>query len=226
PIEGSFINFEKTYTPILNLSNSKALGVWVKGDSSGQILNLSLRSPINISHGAHGDRFVKINFKGWKYFELVEIESSKISDYIWPDDSHFYVYDSYRHTVKFDKIEKLQLWFNNLRPDKDVKVTIGPVKALPMVPGFIKNPSITIGGDKIIFPIKMESGMYLEFRSMNDCKLYNSKGELLQEVKPEGNIPTLVKGSNILSLSGEGSRDFNTRAQITVISEDVPLDIK
>jgi hypothetical protein len=226
PREGSFINMEKTFSPLMDLNKNQALGVWVKGDGSGQILNLSVRSPIHISHGAHGDHFIKIDFTGWKYFELVEIESSKISDYIWPDDSHFYVYDSYRHTVQFGKVEKLQLWYNNLPSGKAVSTVIGPVKALAMVSGFIENPSVTIGEETVVFPVRMESGMYLEFFSKDNCKLYGSKGELLAEVKPEGTIPKLEMGKNEISLSGKGSNEVNTRLQVTVISEGGPLDIK
>ena len=224
--EGSFINMEKTFSPLIDLNKNQALGVWVKGDESGQILNISLRSPMHISHGAHGGHFIKIDFIGWKYFELVEIESSKSSDYIWPDDSHFYVYDSYRHTVKFDKIEKLQLWYNNLLSGKEISIVLGPVKALSMVPGYIENPSVTIGEETIVFPVKMKSGMYLEFFSKDNCKLYGSKGELLAEVKPDGAIPKLIKGKNEISLSGKGSKEVNTRVQVTVISEGDPLDIK
>ena len=224
PWDGSYINMEKEFTPLLDLSKNQALGVWVKGDGKGEILNLSLRSPVHISYGAHGDHFIKIDFTGWKYFELVETESSAISDYIWPDDSHFYVYDSYRHTVQFEKVEKLQLWYNNLPTGKKVSTVIGPIKALPMVSGFIENPSVTIEGKKIIFPVKMESGMYLEFRSVNDCKLYGSKGELLAEVKPKGTVPSLIKGNNEILFSGKGSNGINARVQVTVISEGNPLD--
>jgi hypothetical protein len=223
---GSYINMEKKFSPLRNLSKNQALGVWIKGDGNGHILNLSIRSPIHISHGVHGDHFVKIDFTGWKYFELVEIESSEISNYIWPDDSHFYVYDSYRHTVEFESIEKLQLWYNNLPDGKEVSTVVGPIKAIPMVSGNIENPSIMIGGEKIVFPVRMESGMYLEFWSADDCKLYGSKGELLTEVTPEGTIPYLTKGNNEISFSGERSKQINQRVQVTIISEGNPLDIK
>jgi hypothetical protein len=225
PEDGSYINMEKIYSPLQNLNSHQAIGAWIKGDGNGQILNLSLRSPVHLSHGAHGDHFVKIDFTGWKYFELVEIESSKISDYIWPDDSHFYVYDSYRHNIQFESIENLQFWYNNLPKGKEVKTFIGPVKAIPMITGYIENPSVTIAGEKIVFPVKMESGMYLEFKSLSDCKLYGSKGEFIGDVKPQGTVPELRKGNNEIIFSGEGSEKCNTRLQITVMNEGSPLDI-
>jgi len=65
----------------------------------------------------------------------------------------------------------------------------------------------------------MESGMYLEFLSGDDCKLYGSKGELLQEVRYVGDIPVLHKGDNEISFSCESSGIVSERVQVTVISE-------
>jgi len=214
--------WRKKIEPWLNINNNQALGVWLKGDGNGQLLNLRIESPQHLSFGARGDHFVKIDFTGWKYFELVEIESSEFSNYIWPD-SGFYVYDSFRHTVQFNNVDKLQLWYNNLPAGKDVNCTIGTVKALPMVPAVIQNPAITIGGERLVFPVKMESGMYLEFRSQSDCKLYGSKGEFLQDIQVEGNIPALRNGENEISFTCKGPEGVNPRVQVTVISEGEPL---
>ena len=222
PREGSWIKMEKKFEPWLNINKNQALGVWVKGDGNGQILNFRIESPKHLSHGARGDRYVKIDFTGWKYFELVEIESSEFSNYIWPD-SGFYVYDSYRNTVLFNNVNKLQLWYNNLPEGKGVVCQMGTVKALPLVPITIDNPSFTIGGEKITFPVRMESGMYLEFRSQTDCKLYGSKGEFLQDVQVESKIPTLKEGDNDISFVCKGPERVNSRVQVTVISEGNPL---
>ncbi|MCE5346543.1 MAG: hypothetical protein LLG13_09700 [Bacteroidales bacterium] len=222
PREGSWIKIEKNFDPLLDLSKNQALGVWINGDGNGELLNLRLESPKHLSHGARGDHFVKIDFKGWKYFELVEIESSEFTNYIWPD-SGFYVYDSYRHTVQFNSIDKLQLWYNNLPAGKNVSCTIGPVKALPLVPATIINPSISIGTDKIIFPVKMEPGMYIELKSLTDCKLYGPRGELIKEITVEGNNPVLSKGNNEINFSCDKKGGINSRVQVTVISEGQPL---
>lgn len=226
PRTSSWIKMEKKFEPSLNLEKNQALGVWIKGDGNGELLNIRLESPHYISHGARGDHFIKIDFKGWKYFELVEIESTDFSNYSWPapfSSSSFYVYDSYRHVVSFSNIDKIQLWYNNLPPGKTVTCLIGPIKALPLVPVSITSPSIMIGREKIIFPVKMESGMYLEFKSLSDCKLYGPKGELLKEVNPIGNVPTLINGKNEISFSCDGSETVNTRVQVTVIGEGEPL---
>jgi hypothetical protein len=223
PAEGLWIKMEKKFNPWLDINKNQALGVWIKGDGNGQLLNFRIESPKHLSYGARGDHFVKIDFTGWKYFELIEIESSEFSNYIWPD-SGFYVYDSFRNTVLFSNVDKLQLWYNNLPAGKEVNCLIGTVKALPMVPITINNPCVTIGGEKLTFSVKMESGMYLEFRSKTDCKLYGSKGEFLQDVQIEGKIPDLKNGDNELSFNCSGISGINSRVQITVISEGEPLE--
>ncbi len=224
PGYASWISFEKKIDPVLNLQNNKGLGVWVKGDGNGQLLNIRLESPEHISHGARGDHFIKIDFKGWRYFELVEIESSDFSNYNWPDRGDgFYLYDSYRHTVSFKNINKLQFWYNNLSGDKDVECLIGPVKAIPLVPTEIENPVITINGEEIIFPVKMESGMWLEFNSVSDCKLYGPQGELLQKVNVEGRIPMMKRGENNMTFSCKNLKNTNVRALVTVCTEGNPL---
>lgn len=220
--EGSWIKMEKTFEPWMNIEKNQALGVWIHGDGKGELLNLRLTSPEHISHGARGDHFVKIDFTGWRYFELVEIESSEFSNCQWPEKG-FYVYDSYRHTIDFKNVDKLQLWYNNLPAGVNVECKIGPVKALPMVAPALENPEITVNGKKIVFPVTMKPGMFLEFNSPDGCKLYGSKGELLQEVNPEGDIPLLVPGENQITFSGKGDLKINCRAQVTLITAGEPL---
>lgn len=231
PQAGAWISMEKKFDPWLDLGQRQALGVWIKGDGSGALLNLMLDTPHQFSAGVRGDRYVKIDFTGWKYFELVETESERFSDYSWPGAEilseemvkDLFVYKSYMHTIQFSKVHKIQLWYNNLPPGKEVKCVLSPVKALTMVPIRIENPSVIIRGEKIVFPVTMTSGMYLEFLSMEDCKLYGPKGELLKEVKPIGKEINLVAGENEIRFSCEGPESVNTRVQVTVISEGRPL---
>ena len=92
-----------------------------------------------------------------------------------------------------------------------------------MVEGTIDNPAIMVGDNKVVFPVRMNSGMYLELKNNSDCRLYGSRGELIKEIKIEGEIPQLQKGENTISVSGKGAEGINTRLQITVISEGEPL---
>jgi hypothetical protein len=222
PGEGAYLKMEKRFEPWLDLGINQGLGVWVNGDGNGELLNFRIESPKHLSSGARGDHFVKIDFKGWKYFELVEIESSEFSSYIWPD-SGFYIYDSYRHTVQFNNVDKLQIWYNNLPPKKETECRISPVKALQMVSETITDPSVTINGKKITFRTKMESGMYIEFNSVDDCKLYGPKGNLIGKVKVEGEVPEITSGENESVFECKASDKMSSRVQVTTITSGEPI---
>jgi hypothetical protein len=220
PNNGSWISMEKKYEPWLNLDKNQGLGVWIKGDGNGELLNLRIESPMYLAYGARGDHFIKIDFTGWKYFELVEIESSEFSNYVWSESDWA---KSYRYFVQFNSVDRFQLWYNNLPAGKEVSCVVGPVKAIPTVSCTIVNPSIAIGGEKIVFQVRMESGMYLEFGSSADCKLYGSKGEFLKDVSVQGKIPVLNTGNNDISFTCDVPKGINPRVQVTVIGEGKPL---
>lgn len=213
---GAWAKASKTFEPCLDLSKHQALGVWVYGDGQGELINFRLGSPQHLAYGAIADHYVMVDFEGWRYFELIETESERHSDYNWPEGSA--LYHVYRESIKFGQISELSIWYNNLSPNKEVKCYISPVKALPMVDITIENPAITIDGKTILFPVKMSSGSYLEFYSMSDCKLYGPKGELLAEVQPKGDIPILLKGTNNVSFSCDDSSNINIRANVTIIT--------
>ncbi len=146
----------KVFEPWRDLGAHQALGVWVHGDGRGEVLGFRMLSPKHVAHGAIADRYVTVDFEGWRYFELVETESSRYSDYDWPDG--WALYHVYRELVNFGKIESLGVWYQNLPANESVRCLLSPVKALPMVPVTIRNPRVTVGGETVVFPVAMESG--------------------------------------------------------------------
>jgi hypothetical protein len=220
PRKGSWIKMEKRFDN-LNIEQNKGIGVWIKGDNKGEMLNIRLKSPSHISDGFK-HHFIKIDFSGWKYFELVESESTEYSDYIWPD-SIFYVYATYRQNILFSNVEELSFWFNDLPENEEVSCLISPVRALPLVTATIENPSVSINADKIVFPVRMESGMYLEFESVDECKLYGPDGEFIKDVPVEGNVPVISHGRNNVSFSFDENGQVSPRLRVTVMVEGDPL---
>jgi acyl-CoA synthetase (AMP-forming)/AMP-acid ligase II len=74
------------------------------------------------------------------------------------------------------------------------KVAIAPVKALPVAKVQLKNPTLIVGGAKIVFPVTLESGQYIEMESAEDCALRDERGALVQKVTPVGEVPVVVAG--------------------------------
>ena len=58
--------------PVIDLSSHRRLGVWVRADGSGGILNVQLVQ----SHGFR-DHYIDLDYEGWRYHELTTGESSR-----------------------------------------------------------------------------------------------------------------------------------------------------
>ena len=164
------------------------MGVWVYGDGQGEVLNFQVRSPEHLVGGI-GEHYVIVDFTGWRYVELIEPERQRYADYSWP---YGHIYSIYRESVNYSQVEKLSLWYNNLPLNKKVTCYLSPIKALPLMNAKLSQPAVTVGDKTITFPVEIESGCYLEFHSMSDCKLYGPQGELIGEVEPRGDMPIIM----------------------------------
>lgn len=203
----------REFSPPLDLSERQAVGVWIYGDGQGETLNFQLRSP-EAAIPAIGDHYVVIDFKGWRYFELIEPEGERYEDYRWPYGNQ--VYAIYRENVDYRQIKYFSVWYGNLPPEKEIECRVSPVKALPIVKTKLRNPKLSIGGETIEFPTVIESGGYLEFRSTSDCKLYGPDGSFVSEVRPRGEAPMLKKSLNRIRFSCEGDAGISSRAKVTL----------
>ncbi len=221
PRNAAWARLDRKLEPCLNLKGREAMGVWVDGDGQGQIIAIRLESPRHISFGAVADRYIPVDFTGRRQFTLVETESARWSDYVWSDGKA--LYNVYRETVDFGTVESVSIWYNNLPEGRPARCVIGPVKALPMIAGTVRNPAVTINGRTVVFPVEIPSGSYLEVGASNDCVLYGPKGEVIASVPPKGPIPTLSAGENQIRFSSDAAAGPAPRVRLTVTSHGRPL---
>jgi hypothetical protein len=216
---GSWAKCEKKFTPPQNLGAHQALGLWAYGDGQGEVLNLQLRSPSHLVSGI-GDHYITVDFTGWRYFELIEPEGDRYADFQWPYGD---IYSIYRESVRFDQIESLGLWYNNLPPGKLVTCYLSPIKAMPLVAPKLVNPTITVDAQAITFPVEIPSGHYLELVETGNCRLYGPNGEMVREVTPQGAIPTLQPGENEIGFRTQIPPNLSPRARVTLTALGPPI---
>lgn len=239
--KGAWAMVGREFVPALDLSAQQGMGVWVYGDGQGEILNIQVQSPAHITE-AMAEHYIIVDFKGWRYFELIEPEGERFEDYRWPYDRPKLQWDKeaesadnapqhwvsghygiYRESVSYGAIGSLSIWYNNLPPGKVVTTYLSPIKALPLVSQKLVNPAVTIDGKTLTFPVEIESGSYLEFNSMADCKLYDREGAMVADVKPVGDVPILDHGEHKVTFAATGSGGLTPRAFVTVITEGESL---
>ena len=213
----AWVRLERRFSPLLNLKQRQALAVEIEGDDSGALVAIRLESPHAIAYGAIADRYTKLDFTGRRTFSLVESESIRWSDYVWNDGKG--AYNVYRETIDFGAIESVSVWLQNLPPGREAKCRLGPIRAVPMRSGVVRNPKVSVGGSTIEFPIELASGSWLECNGPSDCAAYGAKGEPLGKVTPRGDWPTLPAEVVPLQFSCEPGDGAKPRARITVFCQ-------
>lgn len=219
---GAWAKANRIISPEVSLGKCGALGLWVYGDGKGELLNVQLTDSPVYYHGAFDEHYIDVDFTGWRYFELPirERDAERYGDYVWPYGN---IYSIYRTPLMRDHVQGLNFYFNNIPTGESVKCYVSSVKALPVVKVKLTNPSVMINGHKLTFPVTLESGQYLELESMADCRLYDERGELIQRVTPQGDLPTMAAGDNAVEFSCLGPEGHNARANVTLITQGKSL---
>ena len=217
---GAWAMVGRSFLPPLDMGARPALGVWVHGDGKGEILNFQLvdvRGP----GPAVGEHYINVDFTGWRYFELVEPEGKRWSDYVWPYDNVLAVY---REAVNDAQIAALNIYYNHLPPRQTVSCLLSSVRALAVEKVKWENPRLTVGSETLRIPVVMESGCYLDLISPQDCRLYNPDGVLRRECTPEGKIPPLAPGENQIVFACDGPGGYHARFLLTAMTTGSPLN--
>ena len=213
---GAWAKAGKTFTPEANIEHCDALGVWIHGDGEGQLLNLQLTNARQRST-VYDEHYVTVDFEGWRYCEFLlrERDAHRHSKHVWPYGGHSTIY---RRGLKRKYIEQLNLYFNNLPPQDSVTCYLSPIKALRTKQATLRNPTVEIGGRRIVFPAALESGSYLEYESDSDCRLYDERGKLIGQIHPQGKRPVLAADENRVTWTCQARPGCRGRANVTVIS--------
>jgi hypothetical protein len=237
PVSRAWSVMRRTFDSPLNLLSASepqspyraaGLGFWVRGDGRGETLNVRLYNAAGVTR-AISDRYVVIDFTGWRYCELVEQEAEHYFDYEWPVEStpqhcaeheRKAFYELYRESLDFTCVASLGIWYQHLPAGKEVECCISPLKALGLINGVLRSPTISLGGQTVTFPVVLQSGEYLEYDGGESAVHYGRNGGIIATVQPAGGIPLLTAGRNQLSLAPESIVEAPARARISVVTQN------
>jgi hypothetical protein len=72
--------------------------------------------------------------------------------------------------------------------------------------------------------VTLQSGQYIELESIDDCVLYDERGELVSRFRPRvENLPLLAEGANTLRFDCTPPEGLSARAEVTVVSLGQPF---
>ncbi|MGQ9505362.1 MAG: hypothetical protein ACUVQG_08745 [Thermogutta sp.] len=221
---GAWARFTRTFDPHINFQERAALGVWVHGDGSGALLNFQLSNPLHYWPTCD-EHYVKLDFQGWRYMELLlrERDADDFHRYVWPYGSYYAVV--YRSPLIQDHVSELNLYVNEVPAQGKMSCLISPIRALPVVPIKLANPTFESNGRRLTFPVVLTSGSYLEFDGQGEARVYDERGKLVQTVGTQGDIPTVNAGTNMIHFSyqAETPEGVHPRTKVTVITMGDPI---
>jgi hypothetical protein len=217
----SWTRLDRRFDPPMNLKNHQALGFWIDGDGSGEIVAIRLESPQHLTFGAIADRYVTVDFKGPRFVTLIETESARWNDFVWNDGKG--LYNVHRETIDFGAVESASIWLQNIESGRETKCRLGLVTALAMRPAAFKNPTVAVNGELLELPVEMTSGSWIECNGEGDCTLYGSRGETLSTIKVSKPLPSLRDGSNEIRFSCAPGAGPSPRVKVTVFVQGEEL---
>lgn len=218
----AWARYEVAFEPWLNLEQQQAIGVWVRGDGSGALLNIRLASPVHIAMGAIADHYVILDFSGWRYCRLVESESSRWSDYQWGDHSHYY--SAYRETIDYKAVSRLTVWLNGIAKGTTVSCALSPVRAVAMLPVECSHPTLMLNSEPVELPVTFHSGDYAELTADGSGVLYGCRGDVLSEFKLTQALPQLHAGKSAVALRCPAAAGAVPRLNVTLVARGEPLE--
>jgi hypothetical protein len=223
---GAWAQIGRTYEhPYFSMLPGEAMGLWVKGDGSGALLNVQIRSPREY-HGCISDHYLDLDFTGWRYVELLlrERDAERLSDYVWPYSGVGGSHAVYRNAVDRQHVSQVNLLLNEIPAGGEVDILLSPIHALPIRSVELANPSLAVGETKVTFPVTLQSGQYLELESMDDGVWYDERGELLGRFRPQvDQLPNVAEGRNALRFDCARPPEGNARAEVTVVTLGQPF---
>jgi len=213
---GAWSSASRSFAPdYLDISSCGSVGLWVKGDGSGALLNVQLESPREHMQ-AFSEHYVTLDFDGWRYCELhfKERDTRLHCNYKWPYNN---VHALYRNALNRKYLSAVNIYLNNIPAGGGAEVVLSPVVALPVSDCETVKPEIRINDDPLIIPFALNSGDFVEVDSNGLCTHFNKGGDPLAS-RSLSKQPLLQKGVNLLTVPQIAPENIVPRVEVSLIS--------
>ncbi|NLM79088.1 MAG: hypothetical protein GX173_13585 [Ruminococcaceae bacterium] len=202
-------------------SSHTGVGVWLYGDGSGTTVRIQLANRLKDRKKGQLDYFIKVDFSGWRSFTFYESQNAEPDHADWPRTEMEYkvfsdvgrFYDAYRNLVDFSQLAFLEIKTNAVT---QTGIRLKTIKLLPPVENTLHNPTVTINGQQVTFPVSLHGSSILECHPDGFCEVFNLRGEHLASPVPDGEIPVLRQGVNQLSIDSAEQTACQKRAVLTL----------
>ncbi len=197
----------------LDLSSHRGIGFWIYGDGKGEILNVQFRCLDGLLE-LLCDHYVVIDFKGWRYVEMLEPEGDRVFDFFKYTRDY---YSLATHSFDYSKVNSVALRLMRMPPNDRVNLYITSIKALKERTLPLEGPSITINDRTLKFDVKLEPDQYLIYsKEDGSCRAYSANGFHIKDVEFDGDVPEIREGLNDVIFDCVKSRNSSRKAKVKI----------
>ena len=204
--------------PLPYLAVTNAVGLWVKGDGSGALLNVQLEQSVACYHG-YSEHYLRLDFTGWRYvsFLLRERDAYGYFHQKWPYAHHRIntATEVYRTEIFGRTVERVNLYLNDVPAHGRTRVEVTDVRSLGRHALVIEKGAVEMNGEAHELPFSLSSGEFAECADGVWTRF--SPDGVPQEARRTARMPSVRKGANALSWRGDAGADA-PRAEVTVLS--------
>ncbi len=201
-----------------DMTEHMALTVKVKGtgvDGDGLVISLNGSSSSGVD-GGRTDHFIDLNFDGWREIILLDADNAEydIVKYVFPGiETRWATYPTYREIPPYKNITKVTATVNTASAKN---VQIGEVTAYTHTDAPVKNPTVTVGSEKITFNCEISGGEYIEYYpETNTATLFHNAEQTKEEITFTGSV-TVPSGNYSAVYSAEALTDAPVRAKLVL----------
>ena len=203
-----------TFDEPLDLSLHRRIGVWVRSDGKGGILNVQL-----VNTYGFRDHYIDLDTEGWAYHVLDPPEDVRFYDYRWPYAMVPVMYWRFR----YHEVTGVNLYLNALPPGVETSCLVSRIEALREDRMPLMSPALATGSGRVVFPGPFQPDDYLELDWVGACRHFGPNGGLIRELLPEGEL-RLRGGVNTVRFTADTGEGRTSRAEVTLALKGGPLD--
>lgn len=215
---GAWASAAAHYATPRALNGNTVLRFRVKGDGSGALLNVQVKSPPEYGN-PRNEHYVTLDFTGWREIEspMRETDAERFPDYVWPYADYASVFHS---NIKFDRISDVTFYLNEIPSGGETSVEVSDVEMVPEVETLAVKPQVTVNGTAHPIPFDLASGDFAEYED-GFWTLYAASGEPVERRAAERPI-VLGTGENAATYEGRTADGRACRAEVKLFAVGKP----
>ena len=158
---GAWAAAAREFRPYQAIGSRRVLTFRVKGDGSGALLNVQVKTPREYGL-CYSEHYVRLDFTGWRTMEMPfrETDAEEFGDLQWPYSGGYA--EVFHRAINMNNVSAVTLYLNELPPKGSATALVTDVKLVPMAELAFAESMVMVNGRRLTIPFTLKSGEFAE----------------------------------------------------------------